>query len=329
MKKQYQRIDVNIFREILKSNFCPTEEKGYSKKILIETIQEINKTEIILKGLKLNHKKEFAKINFREFGFKEQKDIKIEVIEDIFENKTIIILKPKTVYELEDQIELPSPSNNKQKFYLALMSDTFERIVIKADNILDETENKNHIELYASKNIQKMTRIFHEAKNLLTKIQKQNDNSDKFFVYVQTIFISNTILYLQKTFSGFYKDKLYSKKTLKSELCESIGINMFMEPRADYGRTEEPKIGIAYKKKIWNGNINILITLIYDLMQISLLDDDTKWAEAFIYNTFLNKNGKEISKETIRICLQKFREDKRAKGKKRIDISKYVDLDKS
>lgn len=32
MKKAYQRIDVNVFREILSGKFNPTAEKGTSKK---------------------------------------------------------------------------------------------------------------------------------------------------------------------------------------------------------------------------------------------------------------------------------------------------------
>ena len=47
----------------------------------------------------------------------------------------------------------------------------------------------------------------------------------------------------------------------------------------------------------------------------------------FPKDAFVDKNGKPINRSTIRICMQEYREDKRAKGKKRIDISKYVMMD--
>ena len=73
MRKQHQRIDVNILREILKKKFCTEKEKGYSKKVLLKIIQEINKVEIKLKGLKQNYKNEIKNLNFKEYGFRNAK----------------------------------------------------------------------------------------------------------------------------------------------------------------------------------------------------------------------------------------------------------------
>ena len=327
MRKQHQRIDVNILREILRKKFCSEKEKGYSKKVLLKIIQEINKVEIKLKGLKQNSKKEVEKLNLKEYGFRNINDIKIDVREDVFENKTIITLKPKTEYELEGTLQLNAPSSYKHKSFIALMCDTYERIKLKADNIIDEVDNKDQIELYATKNIQKAVQIFFEAKALLEKIHKRKDDSDKFFVYIQMIFIANIILYLQNIFASYYKEKLYSKRTLQSEIYDSISLDIAMEPTAEYGKKqveEKPKS----KKLIWRKNINILITLHYDLHSDESYDAETKDIENFIHDNYLNKQGKEISRETIRICMQKFRDDKRAKGKKRIDISKYKETKK-
>ena len=327
MRKPYQRIDVNVFREILKKKFCPNDEKAYSKKVLLKVIQEINKVEIKIKGLKHNFKKEVGKLNLREFGFRNIDDIKIEVSEDVFDNNTIIVLKPKAVYELEGILQLTAPSTYKHKNYIALMCDTYERIKIKAENIIDEVDNKEQIELYATKNIQKATQIFFEAKAVLEKIHRRKDDSDKIFIYVQMIFIANTILHLQNIFYSYYKEKLYSKRTLQSEIYDSISIDIVMEPTTEYGTKqveEKPK----HKKLVWKKNINILITLYYDLHNDNSFEAETKDIENYIHNNYLNKKGKEISKETIRICMQKFRDDKRAKGKKRIDISKYKETPK-
>ena len=324
MKKPYQRIDVNVYKEILKNKFCPDDEKGSSKKVLLEMLQQINKFEIKIEGLNIDIKKELGKINFREFGFKERADVKIEFKEEVFDDNTKIVLKPKTIYELEDNIELPKHSNNKQKQYLALMADTFERIKIKAENILEETNEHKHIEMYANKNIQKILRIFYEAITVLTKLQKNKDNTDRFFVYVQTIFIMNSILYYQSMFSAYHKEKDYSKKTLKIELYDSVGPDLFMEPVVEYGKQVDVDTVSEHKKIKLKGNINVLITAYYDLMKAGILEDDPKAMEDYIFNTYLNKNGNPISRYTINTCLKEYRTEKRVTGTKRIKIPTYL-----
>ena len=320
MKKPYQRTDVNVFREILKNKFCPDEEKGTSKKVLLEMIQQINKVEIKINGLNINKNSVIENINFKEFGIKERNDVKIEFIEDLFNDKTKMIIKSKVIYDLEDFVELPRPINNKQKQYLALMSDTFERIKIKAENILEETDEPKNIEIYANKNIQKIARIFYDAKILLQKVQRHNDQTNRFFLYVQNIFIINTILYFQKMFSAYYKEKNYSQNTLKSQLFDSVGINLFMEPTAEYGKQEE---GDEYM--IWTGQINVLVTMYYDLMQKGLIKNDAKYVEDYIYKNYRNKHGKRLSRATINTCLKEYRSEKRAPENKKIDISKYIE----
>jgi len=320
MKKPYQRINVNVFREILKNKFCPEEEQGTSKKVFLEMIQKINRVEIIIKGINLNRKKVINDINFNEYGYKDKIDAKIEIEEDVFEEKSIVVLKPKTIYELEENLLLPIGKTYKQKKYLALMSDTFERLKIKTENILEETQEQKYIEFYASKNIQRIARIFYEAISLLKKAQNNEDENNKFFVYIQTIFIMNTILYLQNMFSLYYREKNYTKQTLGYEIFETVGANIFAESSAPYGNNNKSD----ENKLMCNKQINQLITVFYDLMKMGLIEDNPKKVERLIYNNFLTKNGNEISQYTINTCLKDYRTEKRAQGEKRIDISKYI-----
>jgi hypothetical protein len=321
-KKPYLRIDVNVFREILKNKYCP-EEKGTNNRVLLEMIQELNKINIRVEGINKNRKELISNINFCEYGFKEKSDAKIDIEENIFDARTLIILTPKNIYELEDFIKLPIGKTFKQKKYIALMSDTFERLKVKTDNILKESQEQKHIEFYASKNIQMIARIFYEAKILLKKVQNRENENNKFFVYVQTIFIMNTILYLQNMFSFYYKEKNYSKTTLGYEIFETVGTNIFAESTTTYGTTtkkdEEKK-----DKIIWKLQINQLITICYDLMKADAIDVDANQLKLFILKNFLDKNGNEINSATINTGLKDYRPEKRAHGEKRIDISKYI-----
>lgn len=233
-----------------------------------------------------------------------------------------MILETKIIYELEEEIELPTTISLKQKQYHAILSDTFERLKIKCNNVLNDTDEHQQIALYASKNIQAITRIFYEAKTLLKKSKKQKTNKDRFNIYVQTLFISNCILYLQNMFSSYYHQKNYTKNNLKLEMYDSIGPELFSEPNADYGINEETSSNS--KLKI-SDNINIIITLYYDMMKNGLIEDNPKLVENHIHNTFVSRNGTAISRSTIYTALKEYRPEKRAKGNKRIDISKYME----
>lgn len=316
MKKPHLTIDVKVFREILKGKYCSEEEKGSSKSVLLEIIQNITKEEIKVKGVNIDRAKAIEKINFRQLGYKQKSDAKITYRETITD--TIITIEAKNIYELEDNIQLPKPSNNKQKQYLSLMSDTFERLKIKAENVLEETEQSSDIKLYASKNIQNLGRTYYDAKTLLKKYKNQNGNKNQNFVYVQSLFIINSLLYFQKMFSTFNKDEKFNEKTLYSDLFLTIGPTMISEPTAEYGTANN-------KQKIkWKFQVNQLITLAYDLMKAQAIDVNEKQLQSFILKNFVDKNGKELNPSTIYTALKDYRPEKRAKGKKRIEISRYL-----
>jgi hypothetical protein len=321
MKKAYQRIDVNVFKEILREKYCPTAEKGASKKVLLEIIREISKVIIKIKGNNLNKNEIIGNINFKEFGFKEQSDVKIKFTETVF-GHTELTLQAKKIYELQEGIELPIPRNNKQKQYQTLLSDTFERLKIKCENIISDTDEQKHIELYANKNIQTITRIFYEAKTLLYKCKEKLNDKDRFYIYVQTLFILNTVLFMQNMFSSYYKEKNYSKRTLKLEMYDAVGPDLFSEPTAGYGNSDSND-----NKFKWMVQINQLATFYYDLNKSGLIESTPKQLEDHIVNNYVDKNGNAISRATIKTCLNEYRPDKRAKGKKRIDISKYIEME--
>jgi len=331
--KSYHRDDVSVFNKILRKKFCPTDDRGASKKILLEMVQKINQKEIKFKGLDIDKKEEQGKINVLEYGYKESSDVKFEFVQDVFENKSKIVLIPKNIYELEDKIELPYPPNHKAKLYLNFLSDTFERLKIKSVNVVRETHDTKNIELYAKKNIQMAQRIFYDARMLLNKTQIKGDRNIIFLVFAQNVFLINVILYYQNMFSSFYNEKKMTKKSLKAELYDSMGMNIMMEPVAEYGhvpKKKEENIDIVFKPIKWNGQINTLIAYHYDYMNECLtnkkpyMETSIENMTEFIHRSFIDKNGKPINKNTIRMCLQEYRDDKRPKGKKRIDISKYV-----
>lgn len=326
----YQRIDVNIFEEILRKKLCSNETPVKNQKALFELIQNINEVVIKVDGLDIDKKKEMKKINFKEYGFKNANDAIIEFSKDIFENKNKITLKASIMYELEDHIELPKPMDEKGELYIIFLADAFERFKIKATNILDITGDNKSIELYAKKNIQKALRIFYDSRIIFEKTQTNGNRSDIYIFYVLNIFIINLILYLQKMFSAFYREEKETRVKLKYALYDSMKMDVLMEPIADYNKSNKNVDSLEEILFKWNGQINSCIAMFYDLTNKHLpnnkvlLEVDHNELVAFISKHVIDKKGNRINENTIRTCLKESRFDKRPQGDKRLDIEKYI-----
>jgi hypothetical protein len=216
---------------------------------------------------------------------------------------------------------------------LGLYSDAFERLKIKARNIIHNSDNDNEIGHYAKKNIQMAKRNCYDARLLFHKIQKTKNKDAIFLVLMANIFMINVLVFLQKMFSSYYKEKDIEKLKQKAELYDSIDLNILMEQQAEYeiaNKQEQFDDDISDDLKIYiNGQINALVTVFYDLRN-KQLKNNKKFLEgsdkAFIHllsKTFVDKNGNPLKQSTIIKCLQDYNDDKRAKGDKRHDIDPY------
>lgn len=86
--------------------------------------------------------------------------------------------------------------------------------------------------------------------------------------------------------------------------------------------------GLPYKKLKINCNINQLVDIYYQLHREifingkPIIDGNINDIVAIIANSFVDKDGKELSPETIKTILTPSKSDKRPKPHKRIDIDK-------
>lgn len=329
--KNYNQIIVNIFKEVLQKGSNVNYVNGL-KKDTLQLVQINNRKEFIMAGLNIDQSSILDKINYHEYGFKNKKEALIMVETDIFKNETKIILTPKHIYELEDFILLPKSNNKKNIAFQLILADAFERVKIKSENIIRVTNQSKFIELFASKNIQMANRIYYDARNELRKQQIVGDKQAIFNLIVLNIHLINLILYLQKMFSSFYNDEKYSRLDLRTQLHDTFNLDVMLEHFDTYPSIKQniqlPKLDNL--KFVWNGQINTLITLFYELMNTSithgkmLLECKNEDIIELLNSFFEDKNGNPINKTTIEICLKDYRDDKRAKGKKRLDISNYL-----
>jgi hypothetical protein len=97
--------------------------------------------------------------------------------------------------------------------------------------------------------------------------------------------------------------------------------------------SEKPSVTsnyLPFNKMQFNGNINQLVDVFYQLHRElfvdgkSYIDGNTNDLISLIVNTFVDKDGNEISPLTVETILKPSRNDKRPKPHKRIDIDKML-----
>ncbi|MFH2141964.1 MAG: hypothetical protein ABIJ97_06050, partial [Bacteroidota bacterium] len=318
----HKSIDVNVFSEILKKKYFIEENNESSKDNLIEIIRKIHKMEVHLSGIEINQRLELAKINIRRFGFREKTDVKFEFKPEVFDDETVIFLVPQKIYEMEDKVKLPVPYCEKGKMLQIILEDAFERLKVKALNILHNAGNDDQIIHYARKNIQMAQRICYEARIKFEKIQHTKNCNAIFMVYMQNAFMINVLSYLQKMFSSYYKDCDCNKSKYKADMYDAMDVNIMMEPNMNFRKSEiQKEKDEEYNPKIiCNDQINILTTIFYDLMHKKVTGDknfleaESRDIQEIIHRFFVDKNGLPINKDTVETYMRESKEERRAKG---------------
>lgn len=234
-EEPYKSIDVGVFNEILSTQLCAEKNSDTKSEDLVRIIMQLNKLEKFIPEMKLEKRREFAKIDWKAYGFKSKADIKVDATIDVINTGSVLLFIPKKIYELEDAFEIPTAPTEKANNLTVLLADSFERLKVKAEHVIHECES-DQISVYAQKNISEATRIHFKIRQRLKKIVAIGNNEDIYILYIQGLFIAQVMHYFLKFFEEFYKGKDYSHLKMKSELLDIINgySNMFQEPQAEY-----------------------------------------------------------------------------------------------
>jgi len=325
----FNRVDVDIFNEILKEKYDYEKCSNKSKAYLLGKVQQAQTVEIQIAGTNKNKRQLLDGMDVSQHGFKSKNDLKAEFHFDSDEDKTTIRLIPTKVYELEDKVREASNPENSCHQMAVLLSDAFERLKVKAMHVIKVSSNEEQVRHYAKKNIQVITRMCYEGKMRLEKIQIIGSQEAIFSVYLQNIFLMNVLAYLNNMFSHYYVDKRFNEKDFKIKMYETFELSKFVKAKSFQSNmvAEEPKLTYLTRLKLkWNKKINVLATLIYELLKLRdengepWLEGDIKLISEIVHEHVVDKNRKPISKDTFHTCLKDSREEKRANEGNRIKI---------
>jgi hypothetical protein len=148
---------------------------------------------------------------------------------------------------------------------------------------------------------------------------------------------SEKIIYLtEEIFAYKQADKFSINTTLQAfdEQCSQLieQLQTIRKMRADFEKEKLNNIPnqIQNPKMQFNGNLNQLVDVFYQLHRELFvdgkpyIDGNTNDLVALIVNSFVDKDGKEISPLTVKTILKPSKEEKRPNTHKRLDIDKML-----
>jgi hypothetical protein len=148
---------------------------------------------------------------------------------------------------------------------------------------------------------------------------------------------SEKIIYLtEEVFAYKQADKFSINTTLQAynEQCSQLieKLQTIRKMRADHETEKQNSIPnqTLFKKLQFNGNLNQLVDVFYQLHRELFvdgkpyIDGNTNDLIALIVNSFVDKEGKEISPLTVKTILKPSKEEKRPNTHKRLDIDKLL-----
>ena len=148
---------------------------------------------------------------------------------------------------------------------------------------------------------------------------------------------NDKIMYLTEEIFEFRQADIISKnsKLLDYDIqCEQLIVKLqtMRKMKAEFEKEKllNNPIQSPFNKLKFNGNVNQLVDVFYQLSRElfvdgkSYLDGNTNDIIALIVNSFLDKEGKEISPLTVKTILKPSKEEKRPNTNKRLDIEKFL-----
>ena len=156
------KLHIHLYEEIVNGNFHPARTRFSGPEVCKNLVTLVN----IIKEKTLPAKESLEyieNIDFARYGFKSATDFDVK-FKDISGDRQEIFLVPGKTYELSESMDIPIFNEFKSKCFLVLIGDEFERIKVKANKYLQETEYTEKLKLYTVRHIQTAKKLLHDVK---------------------------------------------------------------------------------------------------------------------------------------------------------------------
>jgi hypothetical protein len=221
--KLYDRLHIKLYEEILTGRFNPTHIRYANPDVLRGLVEEANTMRVAVLPAGENPQHFIDSNDFTLLGYQSVIDFDLD-IRPQNNGKQEIYIKPVKVYELKEMIDLPYFNSFKCNCYMELLGDEFERIKLRAERIFEQGGDSKLIADYSLRHIQKAKKMFHDAKRILSEVQKTNNPEDIYIFFALNLFIMRTILFYQKMFKPYLQQKPDNEEKLIHEVLKELSL---------------------------------------------------------------------------------------------------------
>jgi hypothetical protein len=205
--KLYKQTDLHIYEDISSGRLNPQLKQNEDLLFLKNLVIHANTKTFSTCSLEEDPENLIENFDITNLGYHCREDAEIAVRQNTRKKVHEFIARPNRIYPLEDLFEIPDPPDKKSAYFLALISDEFERIKIRANKVNNSACKKKHLALYAHKNIQRAKKIQYDIQYRLAKTHKRwsavTDCPDAYVIFVLNVFVDRIIIYYQHLFRPF------------------------------------------------------------------------------------------------------------------------------
>ncbi len=300
-------------------------------------------------------------LDYKRMGFKQLTDAQVNITPLDNAGSSKIVITPKIFYS-NKQIEkhIIQVENQVTRSFIYFISDEYERIKTRSLRSLNLLPGKKEISHYAHISINQVDYLLSKVQNKLNYLL-HSDHSTLMATFnilsILKYFLLKSLKHYLSIFNSYvgtrhnslllkYTEHRFPKLLTKNQ------DNVLNEPETTISQpsqhkntssdnnTDNPQRGIFAGKIKWFFRLNVLTTLIEELNNypIQTYNDSSNSGNEIqtpislskdqmidlVHTLFVDKDGKEYSKETLRVYFNDSYPEKRAKSPNKIDIDKFL-----
>ncbi|HBX53266.1 MAG: hypothetical protein A2275_07170 [Bacteroidetes bacterium RIFOXYA12_FULL_35_11] len=218
----HKTVNFSVFSQFVRGSFLPVSLADKNIKSSLQLVRSANTHIIISESTKEEVSRKISLIDLTDYGYYSTSDIDLKFIYNSETNSHQAVICPLKVYQLYEEMLLPSPADDRERFFLDFFADEFERVKIRAEKMLAAASNKEIIQINALRNIQFARKLFHDSRLLYRSISSKNSDvvhqSDIYIIYILNLFIIRAIIFYSEFFKPFLDEPLLSEEELLLEL---------------------------------------------------------------------------------------------------------------
>lgn len=218
--------DFLVYDQILNGAYFPANIPKSHIKSSLHLVRYANTQTLYTESSKEEAHRIIAKTDFKFFGYSNSSDAEITYVQDATGKLYNVLIKPKRIYGLSEDILLPVPLDEKTKIYTDLLADDFKRMKIRAIKCVSAFKTEQEIILFGKKQLQNLELHFHNGRfffnALCTHNSKSVSHSDLYIIYVTNLFIIRALVFYSKYLNPFLNNTPKSEIKLREKLNKSI-----------------------------------------------------------------------------------------------------------